>query len=799
MRKGSEIDALPDFSETEIDGLEYDTRIRICSIILLLALLLSVILLSIIPNVPTDPPKLPQKGLEIYAYTPHVPIRIDNDSDFSATVISNGWNGTGSSQYPYRITNLDIDTTGISYAIYIGNTTACFEVSDCYLRNYSSSAILLQNVTDGQLINNSCSGSTLGITLEYSRNCSICSNNCSGNAEGVWLHYSNNCEMLNNSCSNGGVGIALWGANNSIIRNNICSNGSSGISIFQSTNCTVNENLCSDNENGIEFYNCIKTTIVANRCHNNSWCGIDLYETSYSSVADNFCFNSTVEGIRVSTSTNDVLRNNTVFRGGIQIGGSFVDLNQWNTHDIDTSNIVNGKPLYYLRNCTGGTVPLGAGQVVLANCTDMIVRDQDLGNVSEPIAIGFCTNVTVTNNTCKNNYWCSMSLTSSVGCRIENNSFSDNVYEGMNICSTVDSVICNNTIENCRNGIVLTQYSNGNSIYNNSISNNRLIGIEIWLYSTHNLIYNNLISQNVGYGVSINSWCERNRIWNNSFVENNGAGDVYDAAHIQAYDLNGKSSGNLWNATGFGNYWSDWKTPDIAPPFGIVDDPYLIQGSGGAKDYFPLKPSDLSPPITTVSLSGTLGTNGWYTSPVTVSLHATDSDSGVNATFYRIGTSGSWLNYSSSFLISSEGNSTVQFCSRDNAGNNETVRSIVIKIDTKSPTTHATVSGSSVTLSASDNISGVNRTKYRVDSGMWLNYSGAFKVTVTGNHTIEFYSIDNAGNNESIKTTWVTNGDNGSLGSIFSQYGIAILGFIIAIIVVIAVYHALSTKGKENE
>src|SRR3989475_703145 len=53
---------------------------------------------------------------------------------------------------------------------------------------------------------------------------------------------------------------------------------------------------------------------------------------------------------------------------------------------------------------------------------------------------------------------------------------------------------------------------------------------------------------------------------------------------------------------------------------------------------------DTAPPTTTSSLSGTAGTNGWYTSNVTVSLTATDATSGVAAVNYRID-NGPWLRY----------------------------------------------------------------------------------------------------------------------------------------------------------
>jgi hypothetical protein len=84
-----------------------------------------------------------------------------------------------------------------------------------------------------------------------------------------------------------------------------------------------------------------------------------------------------------------------------------------------------------------------------------------------------------------------------------------------------------------------------------------------------------------------------NRIWNNTFIDNNGAGSTYDPNHIQASD---ELAGNWWNSTdGYGNYWSDWTTPDVAPPDGIVDVPYDIAGTAGAKDYYPLTTTPSEP------------------------------------------------------------------------------------------------------------------------------------------------------------------------------------------------------------
>jgi len=130
-------------------------------------------------------------------------------------------------------------------------------------------------------------------------------------------------------------------------------------------------------------------------------------------------------------------------------------------------------------------------------------------------------------------------------------------------------------------GIYLSNCVNGTLEDNTCLNNAK--GVYL-LSSSNNTFSNNTCISNNGYGICLDLG-SGNRIWNNTFCYNNGAGDSYDPAHVQALD---SSSGTWWNSTdGHGNYWSDWTTPDVAPPDGIVDVPYDIAGSAGAKDYYP--------------------------------------------------------------------------------------------------------------------------------------------------------------------------------------------------------------------
>ena len=50
---------------------------------------------------------------------------------------------------------------------------------------------------------------------------------------------------------------------------------------------------------------------------------------------------------------------------------------------------------------------------------------------------------------------------------------------------------------------------------------------------------------------------------------------------------------------------------------------------------------------------------------------------------------------------------------------------------------------------------GISYTKYRIDGGSWINYTEPFAITSDGEHLLEYYSVDNKGNVEDIKSTTI--------------------------------------------
>jgi hypothetical protein len=171
---------------------------------------------------------------------------------------------------------------------------------------------------------------------------------------------------------------------------------------------------------------------------------------------------------------------------------------------------------------------------------------------------------------------------------------------------------------------------------------------------------------------------------------------------------------------------------------------------------------DRTAPVTTASVPAPLAT-GWYAGPVTVTLDAQDGLSGVAATRYSVD-GGATRPYTDAFDVSAPGKHTVRFWSTDVAGNTEDsdgdAHVIAFKIDDIAPTTTVTdpiapesgwfvQCGVPVAFSAVDAESGVAATYFTVDGGTTETYGEPFtRCLGDGQHTISYWSVDNAGNAE---------------------------------------------------
>ena len=165
--------------------------------------------------------------------------------------------------------------------------------------------------------------------------------------------------------------------------------------------------------------------------------------------------------------------------------------------------------------------------------------------------------------------------------------------------------------------------------------------------------------------------------------------------------------------------------------------------------------NDTTPPVTTIYFNPETpdGDNGWYISNVTITLNATDNESGVNSTYFRVN-SGEWEVYENPFFLNISNTYMIDFYSIDNAGNVENVKSASCKVDVVPPVTTFHIDDGNYHifyLEATDDMSGVYKTYINIDGGAWQAYTGPIFFTSDGSHIIRFYSIDRAGNVEDIQ------------------------------------------------
>ncbi|MGQ9457745.1 MAG: OmpL47-type beta-barrel domain-containing protein [Anaerolineae bacterium] len=92
---------------------------------------------------------------------------------------------------------------------------------------------------------------------------------------------------------------------------------------------------------------------------------------------------------------------------------------------------------------------------------------------------------------------------------------------------------------------------------------------------------------------------------------------------------------------------------------------------------------DSLPPTTTHTLTGTLGAEGWFVSPVQVSLTARDDGCGVTQTQYRLNW-GLWRT-GTTFTVTDEGSNLLEYRSVDCLGQWEPTRQTYVKVDTQPP------------------------------------------------------------------------------------------------------------------
>ncbi|MFX1258780.1 MAG: NosD domain-containing protein, partial [Promethearchaeota archaeon] len=436
---------------------------------------------------------------------------------------------------------------------------------------------------------------------------------------------------LNISHSSGGITLSYC-ENNTIYNNTVSYNSYAGIDLFESSKNNISENFVYNNSRGINMDYCNNNNVTDNILNGNRR-GIAL-EDSYNIIVKN----NTLNNFRVGIDLREGSYNNTLTQNSMTNCGVDLDLEdtQYPTSNkIDTTNTVNGKPLYYYTNEIG-LKPINfanAGQVILINCNDSLISDFDVSYGTNGLLMYDCNNNTISNVTASYNYQCGIHLENILNDRYNFNNISGNTANNngagivledgnYNIISgnTANNneevgivlgdgnynIISSNTANNTEEEGIVLNSGNYNNISGNAANKNGGEGIR--LSNTNNsVVCNNIANENLEEGILLES-CVNNTILGNDLKDNKYAGiyltfcedddDEYEHSSndntlignnfvnntVNAID---EGINNQWDNGSIGNFWDDYDGMDINDD-GIGDTPYIISGTAGSQDNFPI-------------------------------------------------------------------------------------------------------------------------------------------------------------------------------------------------------------------
>lgn len=382
-----------------------------------------------------------------------------------------------------------------------------------------------------------------GINLDKAPNTTISGNLVGGNSNRAIMvdSQSSYAQIIDNDIVNNYKGVEVDGAHyNLICENNVSGNQYEGIVLDYASNNTICLNYVSENSQGIlvggfgGYNNLTGNTLVENGY------AIHVSQTSHNILVDNHVESNFI-GLTLQQAWGNTLRGNTMINNTHNFELLSINLQNF-LNDVDDSNTIEGKPIYYWINEHNTTLPSDASCVILVNCTHITVQNLNL---------------------------------------------SYNTWQAVILAKTSNSVIANNNITGNEYGIWLWNASS-NQINQNYLQN--FLSIQL-TYSTNNTIFGNTLTGSGNWGSIGFADSDENTFYGNNFT-NNYIHVLLDEFSTNYWDDGYPTGGNYWDNYGirypFAEDENQGPHQNITGSDGIWDWPYTLNDEN--IDNYPLIP-----------------------------------------------------------------------------------------------------------------------------------------------------------------------------------------------------------------
>jgi parallel beta-helix repeat protein len=300
-----------------------------------------------------------------------------------------------------------------------------------------------------------------------------------------------------------------------------------------------------------------------------------------------------------------LLRNNTMRGNLVNFGLEMVAItSDYYNYDIDSSNLVDGRPIYLWVNESNKQVPTDAGFFAAIDCYNITLKGIYLANNAENPLFIRTNSSTIEDCVFKNSVYGAMlgwSNNNTIS-RTEISVEDQNAYVNLLLFESNNNKISDCSF-NCYHGFGVSNAhikivnSSYNTIIGNTIENGSS-GLAL-VTSQYNFVTENEIIHNLYAGATIQE-SNNNTFYHNSFIDN-GLHYLGEIVTYRQVELRNDSQDNIWDNDfpSGGNYWSDYNGTDVNGD-GIGDIPYSIDADN--QDNYPLMTPWLpTPPADSIS------------------------------------------------------------------------------------------------------------------------------------------------------------------------------------------------------